>query len=116
MMGWLLDELVLLGLEVNKSKTKLLTTEAGYFKEGLTSILQINGAYFHVLGCHEWHRYLGKHLCFAAHLRSNIEIQHRLAAAWGQYHKYKYILSNRNLSIKKRLRFFGSSARYGLAQ
>ena len=59
-MGWLLDALALLGLQVNESKTKLLTTEPGYFKEGLESILQINGAYVHLLGCHEWHRYLGQ--------------------------------------------------------
>ena len=100
MMTLLLDELADVGLEVNK-KTKLLTTESCHFKEGTSSVVNIKGNYFHLLGNHEWHKYLGKYLCFSSKLRRGIEIDHRIANAWAQFNKRRFIFLNKNLSLKK---------------
>ena len=81
MMAWLVDELFEIGLEVNKAKTKLLTTECNYFKEGTSAAVCIRNQYYHVLGNHEWHKYLGKYLCFGSFHRHDIEVQHQIGAA-----------------------------------
>ena len=81
MLASLLDEMAQIGLEVNKNKTKLLTTESCYFKEGTSSIVNVGGQYFHLLGNHEWHKYLGKFLCFSSKLRREIEIRYHISAA-----------------------------------
>ena len=50
--------------------------------------------------------------------RINIEFQHRKRQAWASFHKYKHVLTNRNISVKKRLQFFeccvNPSMLYGL--
>ena len=54
------------------------------------------------------HKYLGRHLCGDMKNRSTTEFMHRVAAAWGKFHKHRPTLMNKNASIKKRLRLFQS--------
>ena len=118
MMSLLLPELQNVGLEVNHTKTKLLTTDPSIFKINTSSILYIHDRYFQVLAPHEWHKYLGRYLTFSAHSRSSNELNHRIAAAWSQFHKRKYIFQNSNLSVKLKLKYFHAyvtpCALYGL--
>ena len=118
MMSLLLPELQNVGLEVNHTKTKLLTTDPSIFKINTSSILYIHDRYFQVLAPHEWHKYLGRYLTFSAHSRSSNELNHRIAAAWSQFHKRKYIFQNSNLSVKLKLEYFHAyvtpCALYGL--
>ena len=107
-MTWLTDELCKIGLEVNKAKTKLLTTEYNYFKEGTSAVVCIRNKYYHVLGNHEWHKYLGKYLYFRSFHHYGIEVQHRINVAWAQFYKYRYIFLKRNLSLKKRFRLMNA--------
>ena len=101
MLDKLLIELKRIGLEVNRSKTKILTNEDGYFREGLSTIIPVGNQFFHVIGKHEWHKYLGKHLYFCCKHHADIEIQHRIAAAWAKFHQKAYIFKNKELSIRK---------------
>ena len=90
MMSLLLPELQDIRLEVNHTKTKLLTLDPSISKINTSSILYIHDQYFQVLAPHEWHKYLGRYLTFSAHSRSSNELNHRIAAAWSQFHKRKY--------------------------
>ena len=91
MLDKLLIEFQRIGLEVNRSKTKILTNEDGDFREDVSTIIPVGNQFFHVIGKHEWHKYLGKHLCFCCKHRADIEIQHRIAAAWAKFHQKSYI-------------------------
>ena len=79
----------------------------------------INHECFHLIGIHEWHKYLGRHLSFSYKQRACMEIKHRIAAAWYQFHKKAHIFKNKDLSVKKKLKLFDAyvtpSALYGLS-
>eukprot|EP00973_Karenia_brevis_P039934 5512429-Karenia_brevis.AAC.1 len=57
-------ELESVGLSLNSSKCKVLTTDSGQYRHGFSRVLYVGGKYFHVLGQHEWHRYLRRSLNF----------------------------------------------------
>ena len=38
--------------------------------------------------------------------RSLVEVQHRIQAAWGKFHQYRWQLTNSNISVKLRLKLF----------
>ena len=105
-MELLLPELAETGLEVNHTKTKILTTDPANFKENISSVSFIYDRYFQVLAPHEWHKYLGRHLTFSAQCRSSNELNHRISAAWAQFHKRKYIFQNTSISVKLKLKYF----------
>jgi hypothetical protein len=52
-------------------------------------------------------------------LRTNVEFDHRLHAAWARFHKYRYSIFNKHVSLKLKLWFFDSvvppTAMFGLA-
>ena len=118
MMELLLPELAEIGLEVNHTKTKILTTDPANFKENTSSVLFMYDRYFQVLAPHEWHKYLGRHLTFSAQCRSSNELNHHISAAWAQFHKRKYIFQNTSISVKLKLKYFQAyvtpCALYGL--
>ena len=95
-----------MGLELNIGKTKLLTTEDGHYREGRSAVRHWAGCWFHLLGPHEWHKYLGGKLCLGPKARANTEIKNRIAAAWTQFTKHRRTLTNRSLSLRGRLRLF----------
>ena len=81
MLKLLFIELRRIGLEINRNKSKILTTQDGFFRDGISRIMWINHECFHLIGIHEWHKYLGRHLSFSYKQRACMEIKHRIAAA-----------------------------------
>ena len=98
------EELDAIGLSLNASKTKVFTTTA--LHEPL--YIDVAGGMVEVLLGDSVHKYLGRHLCGDMKNRSTTEFMHRVAAAWGKFHKHRPTLMNKHASIKKRLRFFES--------
>ena len=94
-------ELRRIGLEINRNKTKILTTQDGFFRDGISRIMWINHECFHLIGIHEWHKYLGRHLSFSYKQRACMEIKHRIAAAWRQFHKKKRTSSKMGILRKE---------------
>ena len=52
------------------------------------------------------HKYLGRHIPGDLKTRGELEFAHRLAAAWGKFHKHRTTLLNKHVSIKLRLKLF----------
>ena len=98
------EELDAIGLSLNASKTKIFTTTA--LHEPL--YIDVAGGMVEVLLGDSVHKYLGRHLCGDMKNRSTTEFMHRVAAAWGKFHKHRPTLMNKHASIKKRLRLFQS--------
>ena len=65
------------------------------------------------------HKYLGRHVCGRPQLRGEIELNHRIAQAWGKFHQHRQVLLNRNVPIHLRLKLFDSTVSptmlYGMA-
>ena len=107
----LLEELVTslaqVGLKLNTSKTKILTTEAQPGKILRTS----SGVTVEILDSRCAHKWLGCML--QANLGGNrdADLQHHLQAASRAFHANRSILTNHQVSVKDRLTFFhfGSS-------
>ena len=115
----LAHELHDVGLDLNMTKCKILTTDPHHYRANLTHIIWILNRPMHILGPHEFHTYLGKYLSLASRTRTDIELRHRFTAAWNQFHKHSHVLLNHNISLKKRLRLFDSTVSpcilYGLS-
>ena len=54
------------------------------------------------------HKYLGRHICGHSQNRGETELNHRIAQAWGKFHKHRQTL-NRNVPIGLRLKLFDST-------
>ena len=102
-----MQELEITGLELNTKKTKILTNQHNLCPSESSKIMFVNSKCFHILKAHEYHRYLGKFVS-CARGRAEIEIKHRISAAWYGFHKHSHTLCNSNISLKKRLRLFSS--------
>ena len=107
MVSTLMTELEVAGLKLNTKKSKILTNKLNICPPQCSKIIFINGKAFHVLKNYEYHRYLGKYVS-CSRGRAEIEIKHRISAAWLSFHRFSHTLCNPNISIKKRLRLFQS--------
>ena len=62
---------------------------------------------------------MGKILTGDLALRTNVEFDHRLHAAWANFHQYEHIILNKRVSLKLRLKLFdlvvSPTAVFGLA-
>ena len=89
-----------MGLSLKSSKTKTITTCV------LETPLNVDvaGGIIEVMFGHAVHKYLGRHLCGNAKLRSSTEFDHRLAAAWAKIHKHRPALMNKHVSTEKRVK------------
>ena len=105
MVDSLSEELLAIGLIMNASKTKILTTVF------LDTPLYIDmaGTMVEVLSGSTCHKYLGRHLPGNLSDRGGVELTHRLKAAWGKFHKHRGALLNKHVAIKSRLRLFESA-------
>jgi hypothetical protein len=58
-------------------------------------------------------------VCGRSQLRGEIELNHRIAHAWGKFHQHRQVLLNRNVPIHLRLKLFDSTVSptvlYGMA-
>jgi hypothetical protein len=109
MLTFLIEELNHVGLHLNVSKTKLLTNAAGHHRQGFSSVVRVAGSYMHLLGPHEWHKYLGRRLSFCAQTRADTEVSNRIEAAWGQFHKRRRTFTNTSITFTLRMKLFGST-------
>jgi len=114
MVEMLIKELASIGLHVNGKKTKIITNASPSY-----NYFDISGELVTVLGNNEAHRYLGRLLCGNLSDRAATEIKNRLQNSWYKFSQYSRTLTNRNISIKLRLKLFDSvitpSILFGLA-
>ena len=96
--------LAAVGLNLNTSKTKILTTES--LKEPM--FLAIGGDRIEVLHGEQNHKYLSKKLCRDLRKRAMVDIQHRSQIAWMKFNEHKDTLLNRHVSLRLRLKLFDS--------
>ena len=102
MVELLVCELEIVGLSLNTSKTNFFTTEA----LELPLIVEVANGMVEVLTQRTEHKYLGRHIPGDLQARSTVELDHRVAAAWGRFHKHRSRLMNRNVHISLRLKLF----------
>ena len=102
----LLEELVTslgqVGLTLNTSKTKILTTQA----QPGSSLQTSGGVTVEVLDSRCAHKWLGCMLQAAQGGNPSADLQHRLQAASRAFHANRSILTNHQVSVKDRLTFF----------
>ena len=114
MVEMLIEELASIGLHVNGKKTTIMTNVSPSY-----NYLDISGEVVTVLGNNETHRYLGRLLCGDLSDRAATEIKNRLQNSLYKFSQHSRTLTNRNLSIKLRLKLFDSvitpSILFGLA-
>ena len=61
-----------------------------------------------IIGETKTHKYLGRFLSGNLDARGGVEVAHRLQCAWWKFGQNAKMLTNRNISIKLRLKFFDS--------
>ena len=74
-----------------------------------TSTLRVHDMSIPIVAPDEGFKILGTQ--FALFGRTSVELEHRLAAAWGRFHAIWPLLSKRNSDLTKRLRIFHSDVR-----
>ena len=99
MIELLIEEFAKFGLELNTSKTKIITNEVLDYQ-----YVDIAGSMAEVLGAGENHRFLGRYLSGDLDNRANIEVRHRIKIAWMKFGHHARTLCNKNISIKLRLK------------
>jgi len=95
-------ELRRIGLSLNASKTRIFTTTpvaCPFFIELDSEMVQV------VIG-NEAHMYLGRRLPGDLRCRAQVELAHRSQVAWSKLNERRHILTDRHISISKRLRLF----------
>ena len=88
MVEMLVQELSLIGLQLNGTKTKVLTTST--LQE--TSYVEICGTMVAILHGGMTHKYLGRKFPGNLNSRTEVEIMHRIQCAWHKFHQHKLIL------------------------
>ena len=101
MAEWLVEALAFIGLQLNTSKTKVLCT-----LNNVEDFLDIGGNFVEVSSGNKCQKYLGRHLSGDLKNRGATECQHRIQAAWYNFHKYQKVSTNGNISMKLRLKLF----------
>ena len=89
------------GLELNASKSKILTNDNIYFDfmdiaEHMVEIIQASSS----------HKYLGRYLSGEFAFRETTEVHHRIKCAWFKFSHHSSTLCNKNICIKLRLKYF----------
>ena len=93
-----------IGLELNADKTRIITTAS----ETNVAYIDVDGDMVQVLTDIETHMYLGRKIPADLRRCSVVEVAHRINAAWGKFNKFRYVLTNRHVSIKGRLQLFNA--------
>ena len=101
----LITELGAMGLQLNASKTKILTTASG----SRPMHVELAGDSVEILSGRSKHKYLGKTLVGDLRHRAEVELGHRLQVTWAKFHKHRHVLTNKHVALKLRLKFFDSA-------
>lgn len=89
------------GLKINFDKTMVLTWD--HLASGCDS-LQVGPSTVKILRETESEKCLGRKLCFNHH--QEVELDHRIAAAWSSFHKHKAELCSKHYALESRLKLF----------
>ena len=115
MVETLAEELSLIGLQLNGTKTKVLTTSTSQE----ASHVEICGTMVAILQGEMTHKYLGRKFPGNLNSRTEVELMYRIQCAWGKFHQHKLILLNKHVSLRLRLKLFHATvsptAMFGLA-
>ena len=115
MVEMLVQELSLIGLQLNGTKTKVLTTST--LQEA--SYVEICGTMVAILHGGMTHKYLGRKFPGNLNSRTEVEIMHRIKCAWHNFHQHKLILLNKHVCLRLRLKLFHATvfptAMFGLS-
>ena len=95
------DHAAKFGLRINFTKTKIMTWNA---LAGNAAPIDIYGKDVSILDEAVAERYLGRKLCFQDSMQT--ELDNRIAAAWGSFHKHKSELCGKHYRLKDRVRLF----------
>ena len=98
----LIKEFSKIGLHLNASKIKILTTDVVHY-----DLLEIGGDMVEILHGNNCYRFLGRHLPGVLENKGNVEVNHRIQTSWMKFGKFSRILGNRKVLIKLRLKLFG---------
>ena len=101
----LVDELAALGLQLNATKTKIFTTDR--LQTQLS--VDIAGDFVEVMVGLASHKYLGHKVPGSLRDRSRVELAHRVQAAWLKFHEHRDVLTDRNISVRLRLKLFDAT-------
>ena len=109
------QKLSLIGLQLNGTKTKVLTTSTSQE----ASHVEICGTMVAILHGEMTHKYLGRKFPGNLNGRTEVELMYRIQCAWGKFHQHKLILLNKHVSLRLRLKLFHATvsptAMFGLA-
>ena len=109
------QELSLIGLQLNGTKTKVLMTST--LQEA--SHVEICGTMVAILHGEMTHKYLGRKFPSNLNSRTEVELIYRIQCAWSKFHQHKLILLNKHVTLRLRLKLFhatvSSTAMFGLA-
>ena len=100
----LIEILSKVGLHLNGSKTKILTTDPQEYE-----FLDIGGEMVEIVRTSSTHKYLGRYLPGDLLERGTTKIAHRIQCAWFEFGKHARVLTNKNISIKLRLKLFDAA-------
>ena len=90
MVETLAQKLSFIGLQLNGTKTKVLTTST--LQEA--SHVEICGTMVVILDDEMTHKYLGRKFPGNLNSRTEVELMYRIQCAWGKFHQHKLILLN----------------------
>ena len=100
-------ELASMGLQLNMKKTKMLTNDISRVDHDCISFVNIGDDFVELFCSSDCHRVLGKDVNLTQN-RAQIEIAHRLRLAWASFYNHSKALTNRDVSLRLRLRLFHS--------
>ena len=100
----LVEEFAIVGLELNASKTKIITNACPDF-----DFVSISRDMVEIIQEHSHHKYLGRYLSGETAFRGNIEVNHRIQCAWFKFGQHRDVLCNKNVSIQLRLKLFDAT-------
>ena len=93
------------GLELNLTKTKILSTETTAEE---TQICITKYGSVDIVGTNTKHKYLGRAFVGDLSNKSKSAVDHRLGCAWMKYKTYQHVLENKDVSLNLRLKLFKS--------
>jgi len=119
MLDALTEELARVGLQLNAKKTKILTNDEARSHDDTPAFVDTSGGMLDLLPSTTAHKYLGRHICGRPQMRGEVELNHRIAQAWGKFHQHREALLNRNVPVWLRLKLFDATVSptilYGMA-
>ena len=89
------------GLELNASKSKIITNDNINF-----DFMDIADHMVEIIQASSSHKYLGRYLSGEFAYRETTEVHHRIKCAWYKFSHHSSALCNKNICIKLRLKYF----------